>query len=97
MKATQKVESDDELLNATQAIEKELNLPGLGTPHGAADDHDVFLPLSQKSARYEPTVSDVSENEQGGDEPVQHADYVSVIVILSILLKNYNPLFSNKM
>ena len=45
----------------------------------------------------EPTVSDVSENEQNGDEPVQHDDYVSVIVILSILLKNPNPLFSDQM
>ncbi len=103
MKTTQEVEWDDELLNATQAVEKELNLSGLGmsdpltssTPHYAADDHDVFLPLSQKSARYEPTVSDVSENKQGDHEPVQHVDYVYIFV--KFLVKNLNPLFCDKM
>ncbi len=50
MKATQEVEADDELLNPTQAIEKELNLPGLdksdtptsSTPHDATGGHGAM-------------------------------------------------------
>lgn len=78
VKASQEVEdniSDNELIHATQVIEQ------FPDPLSEPKDSDDDLPVSQKRIRYDPPVSDVSEDEDKHQPSMQPIGEVSTSIL----------------